>query len=194
MTLCFVPLLRAALASAAFAGATLPSAVPAQAPETVEDAQGILNPDDTGRDMIVRKLEMGIVDSITCSLGINVTKTDAHELARRLILKCAEAGITKAMTYMSYLENNGLGGEYNPDASAQWDRRAAEAGDPVGKFNHGINLMRGHGIGRQDALGRQFVDEAARDGLDIARRLQDAGYDLDEITPDADNWKYAPMF
>ena len=161
---------------------------------TVEDELGILNPQDTGREMLTRKIEMGVIDSITCSLGINVTKTDNFELARKLTRECAEAGYTKAMTWMSQLENNGLGGEYNPDASAEWDRRAAEAGDPVARFNHGLNLMRGHGIAKDEALGRRYIDQAAEDGLAIAKRLQGADYDLDEVTPDADNWKYAPLF
>ena len=98
------------------------------------------------------------------------------------------------MTWMSQLENNGMGGDYNPDAAAEWDRRAAEAGDPVGQFNYGMDLMRGHGVARDEALGRSYIDQAARDGLDIAKRLQEADYDLDEVTPDADNWKYAPLF
>ncbi|MEO0864148.1 MAG: sel1 repeat family protein, partial [Pseudomonadota bacterium] len=84
--------------------------------------------------------------------------------------------------------------DYDPDAAAAWDRQAAELGDPVGKFNHGINLMRGHGIARDEAAGRAWIDEAAREGLAVARRLQGADYDLDEVTPDADNWKYAPLF
>ena len=162
--------------------------------ETVEDDLGILNPQDTGREMLTRKIEMGVIDSITCSLGINVTKNDNFELARKLTRLCAEAGYAKAMTWMSQMENNGLGGEYNPEASADWDRRAAESGDPVGRFNHGLNLMRGHGIRQDEELGRQFVDQAAQDGLEIARRLQDSSYDLDAVTPDADNWKYGPLF
>jgi len=173
----------------------LASAVQAdEPPVTVEDELGILNPQDTGREMLTRKIEMGVIDSVTCSLGINVTKADNHELARKLTKQCAEAGYTKAMTWMSQLENNGLGGEYNPDASAEWDRRAAEAGDPVGRFNHGLNLMRGHGIAQDKDLGRRYVDQAADDGLEIAKRLQGADYDLDAVTPDADNWKYAPLF
>jgi hypothetical protein len=64
----------------------------------------------------------------------------------------------------------------------------------VGKFNHGLNLMRGHGTALDQALGRRFVDEAAEDGLAIARRLQGADYDLNEVTPDADNWKYGSHF
>ncbi|WP_424972258.1 tetratricopeptide repeat protein [Dinoroseobacter sp. S76] len=166
----------------------------AEPPQTVEDDLGILNPQDTGREMLTRKIEMGVIDSVTCSLGINVTKNDNHELARQLTRRCAEAGYAKAMTWMSQLENNGLGGDYNPDASAEWDRRAAESGDTVGKFNHGLNLMRGHGTARDEALGRSYVDQAAKEGLEIAKRLQGADYNLDEVTPDADNWKYGPLF
>ncbi|MEM0899929.1 MAG: sel1 repeat family protein [Pseudomonadota bacterium] len=176
--------------------ASLAMTVPALAdpPQTVEDELGILNPQDTGREMLQRKIEMGVIDSVTCSLGINATKNDNFELARKLTKLCAEAGYTKAMTWMSQLENNGLGGEYNPDASATWDRRAAELGDPVGQFNHGLNLMRGHGISRDQALGKQFIDQAANSGLAIAKRLQGSGYDLEVVTPDADNWKYGPLF
>lgn len=166
----------------------------AEPPSMVEDEVGILNPQDTGREMLTRKIEMGVIDSITCSLGINATKYDDHELSKKLARRCAEAGYTKAMTWMSQLENNGLGGDYDPDASAEWDRRAAEAGDPVGRFNHGLNLMRGHGTAQDEALGRSYVDQAARDGLAVAKRLQAAQYDLDEVTPDADNWKYGPFF
>lgn len=172
----------------------LPCAGIAEAPVKTENEFGTLNPEDTGGAMLARKLEMGMIDSVTCSMAINVTKNIEHELSRKLTRICAEAGITKAMTWMSQLENNGMGGEYNPDASAEWDRRAAEAGDPVGKFNHGLNLMRGHGTMQNETLGRSYVDQAANDGLAIAKRLQGADYDLDEVTPDADNWKYAPLF
>lgn len=166
----------------------------AEAPPTVEDKFGVLNPQDTGVEMLRRKIEMGVIDSVTCSLGHNVTKYTNHELARQFATRCAEAGYTKAMTWMSQMDNNGLGGEYDPDASAKWDKRASDAGDPVGKFNYGLNLMRGHGVRKDEAQGRALVDEAAKDGLAIAKRLQGADYDLDEVTPDADNWKYAPMF
>ncbi len=161
----------------------------AQAPDTVEDDFGILNPPDTGREMLVRKIEMGYVDSVTCSLGFNNTKYDNLPLARRLATICAEAGITKAMTWMSYLENNGLGGRPNPEAAADWDRRAAEAGDPIGLFNYGLDLIRGHGVEKDQAEGRRFVDRAAGEGLAIAKELQAADYDLDVVTPDADVWE-----
>jgi hypothetical protein len=53
--------------------------------------------------------------------------------------------------------------------------------------------MRGRGVARDEAAGRALVDRAAEAGLPTAKRLQGAGYDLDEVTPDADNWKYAPL-
>ncbi|WP_299484186.1 sel1 repeat family protein [uncultured Roseibium sp.] len=177
------------LFSLALSGAAL-----AQSPVTVEDDLGILNPQDTGVAMLKRKIEMGVIDSVTCSLGINATKNDDHVLARKLTRRCAEAGYTKAMTWMSQLENNGMGGDYNPDAAAEWDRLAAEAGDSVGRFNYGLDLIRGHGVAQDEALGRRYIDQAAEDGLAIAERLRNAGYDLDEVTPDSDNWKYAPLY
>jgi hypothetical protein len=39
-----------------------------------------------------------------------------------------------------------------------------------------------------------MVDRAAQAGIEAAQRLKRADYDLDEITPDADNWRYAPLF
>ena len=73
-------------------------------------------------------------------------------------------------------------------------RRAAEAGDPVGRFDLGLDLLRGRGVVRDDAAGRKLIDPAAAEGLPVALRLQGAGYELDVVTPDADNWKYAPLF
>ena len=140
------------------------------------------------------RAQRGETGMVLCSTGYMLTKSGDHGSARTLFSNCANAGYTGAMTWMSQLENNGLGGAYDPDAAAEWDRRAAEMGDPVGKFNYGISLMRGHGVAKDEALGRQYVDEASQDGLLIAQRLQNAGYDLDEVTPDADNWKYQPLF
>ncbi|MDA7424361.1 tetratricopeptide repeat protein [Thalassococcus lentus] len=162
--------------------------------EEREEDLGTLNPEEMTWGNNIAKIERGETDMALCASGYLMTKSGDHETARKIFEACAEAGYTGTMTWMSYMENNGFGGEYNPDASAEWDRRAAEMGDPVGKFNHGINLMRGHGIARDETLGRMFVDQAAADGLSVAKRLQRADYDLDEVTPDADNWRYAPSF
>ncbi|SLN18460.1 hypothetical protein ROJ8625_00629 [Roseivivax jejudonensis] len=161
---------------------------------SLADEYGTLNPDEMTWGRVLENSENGATDMVTCASGYMLTKSGKHGAARALFERCAEAGYTGAMTWMSQLDNNGLGGEYNPDASARWDRRAAEAGDPIGALNHGINLIRGHGVAQDVEAGRALVDQAAEAGVDAAERLRSAGYDLDEVTPDADNWKYAPLF
>ncbi|TCS66929.1 hypothetical protein EDD52_10117 [Primorskyibacter sedentarius] len=155
---------------------------------------GTLNPDEMTWQSFTDRAERGETGMVLCSMGYALTKSGDHTSARTLFQNCAEAGYTGAMTWMSQLDNNGLGADYDPDAAAEWDRRAAQLGDTVGKFNYGLDLLRGHGVAGNETLGRQYIDDAARDGLAVAQRLQAAGYDPDEVTPDADNWKYAPLF
>lgn len=161
--------------------------------ENIQDL-GSTNPEEMTWGSFVERASRGEVDMNICASGYMLTKAGDHASARTIFEACAAAGYTGAMTWMSQLDNNGLGAQYNPDRAAQWDKRAADAGDPVGKFNYGLDLMRGHGVAQDERLGRRYVDQAAQDGLKIAKRLQGAGYDLDEVTPDADNWKYAPLF
>ncbi|MGH1368002.1 MAG: tetratricopeptide repeat protein [Maritimibacter sp.] len=171
------------------------AASPAFAEVTEDMSQfGTTNPEEMTLDKVLDRAEKGDLDMPTCAAGYFITKSGRHVQARALFEACAAAGYTGAMTWMSQLDNNGLGGEYDPQAAANWDRQAAELGDRVGKFNYGIDLLRGHGVHQNEVLGRQLVDQAAAEGLPAARRLQGADYDLDEVTPDADNWKYAPLF
>ena len=158
------------------------------------DEFGTLNPEELTWQSMRDKAANGETSMTVCASGYMMTKSGDHATARTIFEQCAKQGYTGAMTWMGQLDNNGLGGAYNPDAAAEWDRRAADLGDPVGKFNYGIALMRGHGVAQDETAGRALVDEAAADGLDIARRLRGADYDLEEITPDADAWKYAPLF
>ncbi|MEM8693958.1 MAG: sel1 repeat family protein [Pseudomonadota bacterium] len=175
----------ALIATIVFAGPTLAEDV---------DPGGTLNPQELTWESMLDRANNGETGMVICSTGYAITKKGEHEAARKLFEACARDGYTGTMTWLSQLDNNGLGGDYDPDAAAAWDKRAADLGDPVGKFNYGLNLMRGHGVAKDEALGRQYVDEAAKDGLAVAQRLQNADYDLDEVTPDADNWKYAPLF
>lgn len=162
--------------------------------QTDAGAGGTLNPEELTLNRVMKDVAEGRTSMTICATGYYITKSGRHEMARQLFERCAGAGWTGAMTWMSQLDDNGLGGLEDPDAAAEWDRRAAEAGDPVGKLNYGLDLMRGRGVVENKALGRQLVDEAAESGLPTARRLKGAGYDLDVVTPDADNWKYAPAF
>ncbi|MCA0273923.1 MAG: sel1 repeat family protein [Proteobacteria bacterium] len=171
------------------------AALAAATPVLAEDeAVGTLNPEELTINRILEDAETGVTSMTSCAAGYFITKSGRHVEARKLFSRCADAGYTGAMTWMSQLEDNGLGALENPDSAADWDLRAAEAGDPVGMYNYGLDLMRGRGRVQDIESGRALVDRAASAGLPTARRLQAAGYDLDEVTPDADNWKYAPLF
>lgn len=161
--------------------------------ESAEDF-GTLNPDEMSLQRALEDTESGKTTMTNCASGYMMTKSGRHGMARRVFERCAGAGYTGAMTWMSQLDDNGAGAPENPDAAADWDRMAAEAGDPVGMYNYGLDLMRGRGAVADRAEGQRLVDRAAGEGLAVAQRLQGAGYDLDEVTPDADNWKYAPLF
>lgn len=158
------------------------------------DADGSLNPEELTLNRVMKDVREGRTSMTICATGYYITKSGRHEMARELFERCAAAGWTGAMTWMSQLDDNGLGGPEDPDSAAEWDRRAAEAGDPIGKFNYGLDLMRGRGVVENRALGRKYIDDAANSGLAPAQRLKAADYDLDVVTPDADDWKYAPGF
>lgn len=176
----------------AFASTTYLIAVMTAA--TVQAEDGTLNPEELSLNSAIAKAVRGEVDMMTCAQGYFITKSGRHAEARSVFKNCAEAGYTGAMTWMAQMEDNGLGGPEDPAAAAAWDLRAADAGDPVGQFNYGLDLLRGHGVAQDIELGRRYVDQAAEAGLPVARRLQAAEYDLDEVTPDADNWKYQRIF
>jgi uncharacterized protein len=162
----------------------------AETPAEEEDF-GTLNPEEMTIARILDDVAQGETSMMNCAAGYGITKKGDHDHARDVFEACAADGWTGAMTWMSQLDDNGLGTPAeNPDRVAGWDRRAAESGDPVGMFNYGLDLMRGRGVVTDAAAGRALVDRAAEAGLPVARRLQAADYDLDEVTPDADNWKY----
>lgn len=163
-------------------------------PALAEDDLGTLNPEEMTIGRILDDAARGDIDMTTCASGYYITKAGRHVQARQLFEACAAGGYTGAMTWMAQLDDNGYGADENPDSAAEWDRRAAEAGDPVGMYNLGLDLMRGRGVVQDTEAGRALVDRAAALGLPTARRLAAAGYDLDEVTPDADNWKYAPLY
>lgn len=166
----------------------------AMAQDTVTDEGGTLNPEELTLNRVMKDVAEGKTTMTNCAAGYFITKSGRHKMARQVFERCAAAGYTGAMTWMGQMDDNGLGAPEDPDKAAQWDRKAAQAGDPVGKFNFGLDLMRGRGVARDDKAGRAYVDQAAADGLPVAKRLQAADYNLDEVTPDADNWKYRPLF
>lgn len=163
---------------------------PIMASDIEDDIGGVLNPDEMSLNWALKKAVEGDVGMVVCSQGYLMTKKGNHEDARKLFENCAKAGFTGTMTWLSYMNQNGLGAEESAKASAEWDRRAAELGDPVGEFNYGLNLLRGYGVEQNEDLGRQLIDSAADRGIQAARELQESGYDPKSVTPDADEWKF----
>ena len=173
--------------AAALAALTLPA--------SAQEAEfGTLNPEELTMGSIVDRIRRGETSMTSCAAGYMMTKSGNHGIARETFELCSERGYTQAMTWMGYLDSNGFGGGYDPDRAAEWDRRAAEAGDHVGMLNYGLDLLRGHGVAQDEATGRALVDRAAEAGSEMARALQAADYDPRAVTPDADEWRYAPMF
>ena len=158
------------------------------------DEFGTLNPDEMSMDRMRDNIARGQTDMTSCASGYMMTKSGRHDPARTAFEACAGAGYTAAMNWMGHMDQNGLGGDHDPHRAADWNRRSAEAGDPVGQLNHGLDLLRGWGTERDEAAGRAMIDRAAEAGLTTARRVQAAGYDPEEATPDADAWRYAPSF
>ncbi|MBL4926853.1 tetratricopeptide repeat protein [Fuscibacter oryzae] len=165
------------------------SVLPATA-DTEADQYGTLNPEELSINRVLKDIEDGMTSMTNCATGYFITKSGDHTNARKVFTRCAQDGYSGAMTWMGQMDDNGLGGPENPAAAAAWDRQAAATGDPVGQFNLGLDLLRGRGVARDEVAGRALIDQAADQGLSMARRLQGADYDTDEVTPDADNWKY----
>ena len=174
-----MPLLRLALIAAL-------TALPVLAEE---DPGGDLNPEEMTLNSIIDRAARGESSMVVCMQGYFAVKSADYAGGKTILDACAEE-FTAAMHWQSYMEHNGLGRPEDPAKAAEWDRRAAERGDPVGQFNYGLDLLRGHGIARDPIAGRRWIDRAASAGLEDAIRLQGSGYDPDEVTPDADKWKY----
>ncbi|MGI9357354.1 MAG: tetratricopeptide repeat protein [Rhizobiaceae bacterium] len=155
-----------------------------------EDSGGTLNPDEMSLNKSFNLARQGKVGMVVCAQGYLMTKKGSHEEARAIFEACAKKGYVGTMTWMSYMDANGFGAEENPERAAIWDKRAAEAGNPIGNLNHGLNLLRGHGIKRDEVTARKHIDRAARAGVKDAIAVQESGYDWNAATPDSDNWRY----
>ncbi|WP_029062979.1 MULTISPECIES: sel1 repeat family protein [Stappiaceae] len=158
------------------------------------DTGGTLNPDEMSLNRSIAEALDGNVDMVVCAQGYLMTKKGDHEAARKIFQACAEKGWTGTMTWMAYMDQNGLGKTEDPEAAAAWDRKAAEAGDPVGQFNYGLDLLRGYGVDQDLDLGRRFIDRSAEQGFETARELKREGYDWKAVTPDADEWKFQRVY
>lgn len=152
--------------------------------ESETDEFGTLNPEELTIEAHRQKLsqEKG-VDINTCRLGYPMAKMGDKALAERIFERCAKSGVDGAFPWLSWLAENGIEGRRDLERAAEWDRRSAERGYSVGQLNHGLNLLRGHGVARDEAAGRALIDEAARQGDRHARTVIEHGYDPYSVLP-----------
>eukprot|EP01037_Dinobryon_pediforme_P014671 gene14671-14795_t len=163
---------------------------PVEASETIEDADGILNPPELTIDYFARKADAAVFDPKMCFYGYPAAKMGNHETAVRIFERCSKEGVLATMPWMAWEAENGYVKPSNPQEAADWDKKAADAGYSIGELNYGLDLLRGHGVARNDGLGKSYVDRAARQGDTSAALLAAQGYNPDSVTPDADKARY----
>ena len=156
----------------------------------VSNEFGTKNPEELSLKGALDRLRHGEWHPMTSALGYGAAKAGMHGVAREIFTDSANRGNVQGMTWLSWMEDNGLAGPEDPEAAAQWDRRAMELGSEIGAFNYGLDILRGRGVPFDQALGEAIIQEAARMGSPEAQHLIDQDYDLDAVTPDADEWKY----
>ncbi len=160
-----------------------------------EEKFGELNPQELGVDYYRGKSGDAKIDPHLCAYGVFMDKTGQHEEARKIFERCANEGNLQAMPWMSYTEENGFDRASNPIAAAEWDKKLADKGSSLGQFNYGLDLLRGHGVTQDRALGKDFVDRAVKGGDATARELAAHDYDPESVTPSADYARYRkPQF
>ena len=154
------------------------------------DANGTLNPEELSMCGFIERMRADEVHPLLGAVGYGAAKSGNHEAAREIFSEVANSGNVMAMTWMAWMEDNGLAGPENAEAAAEWDRLSMEGGSAVGAFNYGLDVLRGRGVVRDEELGRKIIRRAARLGDRSAQHLIDNDFDLDSVTPDADEWKY----
>jgi TPR repeat protein len=186
--------IRFAIAAALCAGLASPLAA-APVGDTVEDGFGVLNPEELTVQYWAARAGEGRFDPGMCMYGYPIAKMGWHEPARKIFERCAEHGNPHAMPWAAWTEENGYDKPANPAAAAEWDRKLAETGSPLGQLNYGLDVLRGHGVARDRALGKALVDKAAAAGEPTAKALAAADYNPEAVTPTADLAHYRqPQF
>lgn len=162
----------------------LAMAAPAHAQQQADEF-GTLNPEElTIEAHRLKLLHDRTVDINTCRLGYPIAKKGDTPLARQIFERCANAGVDAAFPWMSWLDENGFGHAGKaPEHAAEWDRRSAERGYSIGQLNYGLDLLRGHGTARDEALGRAMIDAAAAQGERSARTVIENNYDPYAVLP-----------
>lgn len=144
------------------------------------------NPEEQTLKYFAEKHEFTREKSIACTYGYWAAKSGHFKEAKQIFDKCVSAGVDGAYPWQSLIAQSGLGVPQSLEDAAEWDRKSAERGYKVGQFNHGLNLLRGHGVRKDIIAGKAMIDAAAAQGFETAQELVDSGYDPDVVIPDAE--------
>jgi uncharacterized protein len=147
---------------------------------------GSTNPEEQTLQYFSEKYDFSKGKSMACVYGYWATKAGNHQAAKKIFDKCVAAGVDAVYPWQSYMSQNGYATRESLEDAAEWDRKSAERGYKIGQFNHGLNLLRGFGVAKNEPAGRAIMDAAAAQGLEAAQDVIDSGYDPEVAIPDAD--------
>jgi uncharacterized protein len=147
---------------------------------------GTLNAEEQTLEYFANRHEFKKEKSTACTYGYWAAKSGHFKEAKQIFDKCVAIGVDGAYPWQSLMSQSGIGVPQSLKDAAEWDRKSAERGYKVGQFNHGLNLLRGHGVARDVEAGKALIDAAAEQGFEAAQALKDAEYDPDAVLPDAE--------
>jgi uncharacterized protein len=150
----------------------------------VDDGEN--NPEEQTLKYFAEKHAYTKEQSTACTYGYWAAKSGHFKEAKQIFDKCVAAGVDGAYPWQSLMAQSGIGVPQSLEDAAEWDRKSAARGYKVGQFNHGLNLLRGHGVKRDVAAGKAMIDAAASQGFASAQELVESGYDPDVVIPDAE--------
>ena len=106
-------------------------------------------------------------------LGVGQRKRGAHAAANDSFRAALELDpeLTPALANLAQSYMEGLGVDAHPQTGLDLYERAAALGDPVAQFVLGRLLVRGVGDRRDEAAGRRWLEESARQNFEPAVRL-----------------------
>lgn len=162
-------------------GLLLLASFPAQAEFGVEQADevGVTNPSDfswrTYHEAMIRFPDrLGII----CRNAYELHKMGNHDDALAFFTECAERGNPPSMINLAAIYDLGLGVPKDAAQSTLWLKRAAEKNYSAAQYDYGLALLRGHGVPRDETLGREWIGKAAAQGDKDALALVKSGFQL----------------
>ena len=94
----------------------------------VSNAFGTKNPEELSLRGALDRLQHGEWHPMTSAIGYGAAKAGMHEVAREIFTDSARRGNVQGMTWLSWMEDNGLAGPENPKAAAYWAIECLEQG------------------------------------------------------------------